>query len=76
MAVDRRTWPPMVRFGPWGVPNRTIAWICVWFSITLAVCSVAYGFVEPIGFLGSVFLLSALWYYLALRWVDRNSKWS
>lgn len=76
MDVDRGTWPPMVRIALFGVPNRTAAWICIWLSIALAVGSVAYGFINPIGFLGVAFVLAALWYFLALRWVDQNSKWS
>jgi hypothetical protein len=76
MGVDRSTWPPMVRLGLWGLPNRGSAWAFVWISIAITVGSTALGFVHPIAFLGSNMVFAALWYYLSIRWVDQHSSWS
>jgi hypothetical protein len=37
---------------------------------------IAYGFVNPLGILGGLLVLAALWYYLAIRWVDEHGNWS
>jgi hypothetical protein len=42
----------------------------------MAVACIAFGFVSPILFLGGLFLLAELWYYQAIRWVDRHGNWS
>ena len=76
MSVDRSTWPLMVRLGLWGLPNRLSAWLFFWLSIALAVGCVAYGFVNPLFFAGSLVILAAWWYYLAIQWVDQNGNWS
>jgi hypothetical protein len=76
MGVDRNVWPPLVQLGLWGL-DRTGAWVFLWLSLALAAAGVACGFlVHPLGFLGAGFVFAALWYYLAIRWVDENSKWS
>lgn len=76
MSVDRSDWPFMVRIGLWGLPSRSSAWFFVWLSLAMAAASVAYGFVNPIGFTGVILVFAALWYYLAIRWVDRHNRWS
>lgn len=75
-AVDRKSWPVMVRVGLWGLPNRAAAWAFVGLSIALAVGCVIYGLFDRRFFIGGILLLAALWYYLAIRWVDRHSRWS
>lgn len=74
-AIDRSTWPAHVRFGLWGLKTRASAWAFVVLSIVLAVGSVLYGFVNPFFFAGGLLVFSALWYYLAIRWVDQHSHW-
>jgi hypothetical protein len=74
--VDRTAWPVWVRLGLWGLPNRASAWVFFWLSVALAAGCVGYGFVEWPFFIGGVLLFAALWYYQAIRWVDRHSRWS
>jgi hypothetical protein len=74
--MDRSSWPLLVRFGLWGLPTRISAWACFWISVVLAGASVAVGFVLPIAFAGGGLVFAALWYYLAIRWVDQHSRWS
>jgi len=68
--------PLWVRFGLWGLPNRASAWAFFWLALGLAIGCVAYGFVDPRFFIGGGFILSAWWYYAAIRWVDRNGRWN
>ncbi len=79
MSEDRSTWPPMVRFGLMGVRSRGAAWAFFWISIVLAVACIAYAFFNSLFiagiYIGGLFLLAALFYYLAIRWVDQHSKW-
>ena len=75
---NRSDWPAWVRLGLWGVPNRAAAWAFIWFCVAAAVGSVAYGYhVADRRFFGGAFLLlSALWYYLSIRWVDHCGRWA
>ncbi|MDQ5824277.1 MAG: hypothetical protein M3441_08695 [Chloroflexota bacterium] len=80
MSVDRSTWPPMVRLGLMGLRSRGAAWAFFWLSIVVAAGGIAFGLVNPdffIGgiFVGGIFLVAALLYYLAIRWVDQHSRW-
>lgn len=68
-------WPLWVSVGLWGLPGRGWAWACFWFSIVVAVGCVAYGFVYWPAFAGAGFAFAALWYFAAIRWVDRNGEW-
>ncbi len=76
MGVDRSKWPVMVRIGLWGLPNRGAAWLFFGLSIALTVAGLLYGFVDQRFFIGAIFILAALWYYLSIRWVDKHSNWS
>ena len=72
----REDWPPLVRVGLWGLGSRGSAWVFFWGCIVIgAICSI-YGFSDRRFFQGSGLLLAALWYYLAIRWVDRNGRWN
>jgi hypothetical protein len=62
--------------GLWGLPNRLAACAFFWLSLALAGACVAYGFVNPLAFLGGLMVFAALWYYLSIRWVDQHSGWS
>ena len=75
MSVDRSDWPPMVRWGLMGLRSRGAAWAFFWLCIVIAAGCAAYGFVNPAFFLGVTLVLPALWYYLAIRWVDQHSRW-
>ncbi|MBY0524297.1 MAG: hypothetical protein K2R98_12905 [Gemmataceae bacterium] len=76
MGVDRNDWPFMVRLGLWGLPSRGSAWAFFWLSVAIAVGCVTYGFARPVFFFGGFLIFSALWYYVAIRWVDRHGRWS
>jgi hypothetical protein len=43
--------------------------------VALAAAGIVAGLWRPEYFIGLVFLPGALWYYLALRWVDRHARW-
>ncbi|MCS7045984.1 MAG: hypothetical protein NZO58_06480 [Gemmataceae bacterium] len=75
MKADRSTWPLLVWIGLWGLPTRRWAWLFVWLSLGLSAGSVALGFFHPLAFVGALFVIAALWYYLAIRWVDKHSSW-
>lgn len=75
MPADRSKWPPMVRIGLWGVPNRTAAWAFAAGSLILALVCVAISFKDPRYIGGAALLFAALWYYLSIRWVDKHSHW-
>jgi hypothetical protein len=48
----------------------------VWLCIVLAIGCIAYGFIDRRFFAGGALLLAALWYFLSIRWVDRDGQWS
>jgi hypothetical protein len=73
--------PVWVRIGLLGTRSRRSAWICVGVSLAIAIGAVVLGLADRRLFLGSLALLpfmlvSALGYYCAIRWVDRNGSWS
>ena len=76
MDDERETWPWMVRLGLLGLPGRGAAWACFWLLVALAIGCIALGFVEPWAFPGGLFVFAALWYYLAIGWVDDHGRWS
>jgi hypothetical protein len=75
MAVDRREWPLWVSIALWGLSTRASAWLFFWLSILIAAGSLAYSLIDARFTLGGLLVLAALWYYLAIRWVDRHSSW-
>lgn len=62
--------PILVRVGLWGLKTRQSALAFMWFCIIAAVVLVALKF-----WIGSIFLLAALWYWYSLTWVDKNGGW-
>jgi hypothetical protein len=74
--VDRKSWPFLVHWGLLGIPDRQTAWALILFCLALTVAGVLYGWLtNPIGYMGCLMIVAAVWYYLAIRWVDRNSRW-
>ena len=73
----RQPWPWWVATGLWGLPSRGWAWGFVWLALALAVGCVAYGFASGYvpAFFGGGFVFAALWYFAAIRWVDRHGEW-
>ncbi len=76
MSIDRSNWPFMVRIGLWRIQTRSIAWAFVAGSIIIAIACGAYSFVNPRFLGGTSLFLAALWYYLAIKWVDKNKQWN
>jgi hypothetical protein len=74
--VPRASYPWWVKLSMWGVPGRAGLWAFVALSVALAGGCVVYGFWEKRFFLGIGFLLSALMYWLSIRWVDRHGSWT
>jgi hypothetical protein len=68
--------PLWVKAAVWGLPTQVSVWSFFWLSIALAIVSVAYGFWDVRFFAGGLFVFPALWYYLAIRWVDQHDHWS
>ncbi len=62
--------PILVRLGLWGLKTRQSALAFMWLCIVGAVALVVLKH-----WLGSLLLLAALWYWYALRWVDKNGGW-
>jgi hypothetical protein len=75
--VPRDEYPVWVKVGLWGVPGRAGAWAFVAVSVLLAAGLAGYAAVSRDAryYAGLLFLLAALTYWLALRWVDRNGSW-
>lgn len=76
MSVDRSRWPVLVRLGLWGLESRKAAQAFWVLSMALSAACVLYGFVDRRFFLGALFGLASLWYYLCIRWVDQHGSWS
>jgi hypothetical protein len=72
---DEDETPFWVKMGLTGLPGRKSAWAFFWLSLALAGGCVAYGFTDPRFFIGGGFVLSALWYYLCIRWMDEYRRW-
>jgi hypothetical protein len=71
----RPPWPWWVALGLWGLPGRAWAWGFFWLSLGAAAACVLAGFVFWPAFLGGGLAFAALWYYAAIRWVDRHGDW-
>jgi len=65
--MERPLW---VIVGLWGLGTRSVAWAFVVLSIL-----VATGAIILWSWLGAMIYLAALWYWLAIRWVDKNDSW-
>jgi len=77
MGVDRGKWPVLVRLSLLGLPSRASAMAFVWLSLAAAAAGIASGvLVDPRGLYGCAFVLAALAYYGAIRWVDQHDRWS
>jgi hypothetical protein len=76
MVGSRAGRPWWVRFGLWGLKTRASAQAFVWGCVALGAGCLAYSVVDPRFAFGGVMLLAAAWYWLSIRWVDRNGGWS
>jgi hypothetical protein len=63
-----------VAIGLWKVASREAALGYMWLCIIASIASIAAGLVvHPQYFISAPLILAALWYWLAIRWVDRNA---
>jgi hypothetical protein len=68
--------PWWVKLSLWGLPNRAWALFFVWLCVAFATAFVLLGFRDRRFSVGAVWLLPALGYLRAVRWVDSNGGWS
>jgi len=66
--------PLWVRLGLWGVPTRRIAVAFALVSAGAAFACALYGFVDKRFWAGVVLVASALWYWSAIRWMDKHGR--
>ncbi len=60
----------------WGISSRSAGLFYVWLCVALATVFVMLGFRDRRFSFGTVWLLPALGYLRAVRWVDKNGGWS
>jgi len=72
-SIERPLW---VKAAVWGLPNRAAVWACLGLTIALAIASVVYGFWDARFLAGGLLIVAALWYFLAIRWIDQHGSWS
>jgi len=72
----RRAWPWWVRLAFWGVATSTQAWMYLWISVGVTAFCFFGGLTYDRWLLLAVplFALAAVWYYRALRWVQRSGN--
>lgn len=76
MGADRRYWPLWVQIGLWGLPRRGAAWVCFWLSVGLVAVCAALGLLDwQFLLVAALGLLAPVWYYTAIRWVDKHGGW-
>ena len=68
--------PWWVKLTLWGLRSRASALFFVWLCVGLAIVFVFLGFRDRRFSLGGVWMLPALGYLRAVRWVDNNGRWS
>jgi hypothetical protein len=73
--VPRSSYPWWVKLSMWGVPGRAGLWVFVALSVAAAAGCVAYGFWYTRFFVGALFVVAALIYWLSIRWIDRYGSW-
>lgn len=70
-TIPRPFW---VRLTLWGIHRRIWAVACLWLSLLLTPIGL-YGFRDPRFFGLGAFIIAALWYGFAIRWMDRHRAW-
>ena len=84
-SIERPLW---VKVALWRT-NRALAWALFWLCVGVAPVFFVVSFWNPFlrffwfgswdlvfFLLGVYFVLAALWYWLAIRWVDQHGGWS
>lgn len=73
--IKRKDYPVWVSLSVMWLPTRSSVWAFVWISLALAAASVIFGVWNHYFFCGATFLVAALLYWLAIRWIDRYGSW-
>ena len=75
--VARANYPWWVKLSRWGVPGRGGLWACVAIALLAAVILFLYSVRHPrFVWVGVLAVLTALPYWLSIRWVDRHGSWN
>ncbi len=72
-ASPGRPW--WVKVALWGISGRGSAWNFVWLSVALGAVCMVYAFWNRLFAAGGLWFFGAIWYLLAIRWVDRHGAW-
>lgn len=67
--------PLYVSLGLLGISSRKAAAGYMWLCIATALLGAVLGFYRPVFFFAVPLLISAVWYWAAIRWTDRNGSW-
>jgi hypothetical protein len=70
--LERPWW---VKMALWGLADRGPASIFGWLSLVFSLACVIYSWWDVRFLAGVPFVLAALWYWMAIRWVDKYGKW-
>ena len=73
--IGRNDAPIMVQLALWPNLSRGVTWVFFWVSIFLAGASVIYWFKTGRFLAGGLLVFAALWYWMAIQWMDRNRAW-
>jgi hypothetical protein len=74
--IQRAAYPLWVKLSLLGLSGRRGLWSFVVLSLVAAVACAIYGFRDARFFyLPGPFMVAALLYYSAIRWIDRNGSW-
>ena len=75
MKKSRDEWPVMVHIALLGITSRSLAWAFFWMTVALGSMFIICAFFDLRFLIGCGFYLAAIWYYLAIEWVDKNGEW-
>jgi hypothetical protein len=67
-----RVRPFWVRVAIWGLSSKHTVALFAWLSAVLGGVSFVFGLNDRRFLVGLFFFVSSCWYFLALRWLDRN----
>ena len=67
--------PSLVYWGLWGIRSRAVAVGFLMLSLLLTLL-VVYVSVMLNNYKYLIFVLAPLWYWYAIKWVDKNASWN
>lgn len=75
--LSREDYPWWVRVSLLGLSSRNGLWLFVVISALAGFLAIALPLSSgsPRGYLGPLFFLAALMYWLSIRWIDRHGSW-